>query len=309
MATALSLREVAEQTKNPISEVFAVSSLQWKLPSRRALMLSVTVHIAALVGLLLVSILHTGALAESAPERSRPQHFVLVYRPSKLTRAIKSYDGGRPPLMAKSSVRAFVPTAPQSRDFSAPQAPEIEGSLRPVGILLDTPPLLDAPKLVERAGFDLAGAAHGGGKGRAVALGQVSVGKFGGLGGDQGIGRLGSGTVEVGKFGASSPQRKTIVDGEPKMDDTIGLEILGLPKPQYTKDAREHHIQGTVLIRAAFHADRTVEALAVIHGLGFGLDNNAMEAVRRIRFVPGKSHGEVVEVQILTVKVDFMLAD
>ena len=248
MTTVLSFTEVAEQAKNPVSEFSAFASLQWELPSRRALISSVTVHIAALVGLLLVSILHAGALTDSAPERFRPQHVVLVYRPSKLTRAIKSNDGARPPLMAKRSVREFVPTAPQSRDFSAPQAPEIEGSLRPVGILPDMPPFLDAPKLAERAGFDLAGAARGG-KGRAVALGDVSVGKFGGSGGAQGIGKLGSGTVEVGKFGASSPQRKAIIDGEPKMDDTTGLEILDLPKPQYTKEAREHHIQGTVLIR------------------------------------------------------------
>jgi TonB family protein len=73
------------------------------------------------------------------------------------------------------------------------------------------------------------------------------------------------------------------------------VEITYKPKPLYTAEAREKHIEGEVLLEVTFLAAGQVEVLRVVRGLGFGLDENAADAARNIRFTPATKEGTPVD--------------
>ncbi len=85
------------------------------------------------------------------------------------------------------------------------------------------------------------------------------------------------------------------------------VEILDKPNPSYTEEARRLRIEGDVLLSVRFRAAGSVEVLAVLHGLGHGLDEQAAEAARRIRFRPALSGGVPVDTEA-TLRVSFRLA-
>lgn len=60
------------------------------------------------------------------------------------------------------------------------------------------------------------------------------------------------------------------------------------PNPRYTADARARRIQGTVIVRANFKRNGSVQVMGVERGLGYGLDEEASRAVSGIRFEPAK---------------------
>jgi protein TonB len=87
--------------------------------------------------------------------------------------------------------------------------------------------------------------------------------------------------------------------GGPGPGDGPGIGLAGqggygnpivtfLPKPEWTEEARRNRIQGKVLLRAVFAADGTVKNIQVVRGLGYGLDEKAIEATKRIQFVPAR---------------------
>lgn len=73
------------------------------------------------------------------------------------------------------------------------------------------------------------------------------------------------------------------------------VEILAKPRPAYTDEARRRQIEGEVVLHVTFTASGRVDILSVIHGLGFGLDERATEAARRIRFRPALENGRPVD--------------
>jgi TonB family protein len=82
------------------------------------------------------------------------------------------------------------------------------------------------------------------------------------------------------------------------------IEILDKPKPAYTAEARTEKIEGTVLLDVIFAATGEVHVLGVVRGLGHGLDQNAIDAARRIRFTPALQSGTPVD-QHVTLHVVF----
>ena len=73
------------------------------------------------------------------------------------------------------------------------------------------------------------------------------------------------------------------------------VEILDKPKPLYTAEARARKIEGDVLLDVIFAATGEVRVLGVTRGLGHGLDENAVDAARRIRFRPATQAGMPVD--------------
>jgi TonB family protein len=69
-------------------------------------------------------------------------------------------------------------------------------------------------------------------------------------------------------------------------------------KPQYTPDAKEAKIQGTVTLECVVETDGSVGDVAVTKSLDTGLDQEAVKAARQWRFTPGKKDGKAVRVQI-----------
>lgn len=84
------------------------------------------------------------------------------------------------------------------------------------------------------------------------------------------------------------------------------LEILEKPKPVYTAEARSQKIEGDVLLDVIFTARGEVRVLGVVRGLGHGLDENAVDAARHIRFTPALQSGTPVD-QHVTLHVVFQI--
>jgi TonB family protein len=68
--------------------------------------------------------------------------------------------------------------------------------------------------------------------------------------------------------------------------------------PLYSDEARRAGIEGLVLVQARVDATGGVSAPRVTRGLGSGLDQNAVVAVRQWRFRPGTRNGVAVPMQV-----------
>lgn len=77
------------------------------------------------------------------------------------------------------------------------------------------------------------------------------------------------------------------------------VEILDKPRPAYTAEARSQRIEGSVLLDVIFAASGEVRVLGVVRGLGHGLDENAVDAARRIRFTPAMQAGIPVDQHVV----------
>jgi TonB family protein len=68
-------------------------------------------------------------------------------------------------------------------------------------------------------------------------------------------------------------------------------KVLSHPAALYTDEASRLHIQGVVIVQAYFDEDGNVTALKVVKGLGYGLDENALAALKTWRFSPALRNG------------------
>ncbi len=107
---------------------------------------------------------------------------------------------------------------------------------------------------------------------------------------------------------------------KPKVDlsDEIFIEIPEeLPAPvggikslqekvHYTEIARRAGVEGTVYIQAKINKNGDVVDANVLKGLGAGLDEEALNAVRLTKFVPGKQRGKSVNVKMV-IPIKFVL--
>jgi protein TonB len=129
------------------------------------------------------------------------------------------------------------------------------------------------------------GIGSGGGIGSGSG-GGVGVGHGPGVGSGTG-GGIGGGVYKVGG-GISAPQ------------------AISSPDPAYTEEARSAKKQGTCVLKLIVDSTGHPRDLRVVRGLGFGLDEKALEAVRQWRFQPALKDGRPVDVQI-SVEVEFHL--
>jgi TonB family protein len=81
---------------------------------------------------------------------------------------------------------------------------------------------------------------------------------------------------------------------------------LSTPDPEYTEEARKAKTQGTCVLGLIVDAQGHPRDIRVVRGLGSGLDQKAVEAVRQWRFQPAVKDGNPVNVQI-SVEVVFKL--
>lgn len=87
---------------------------------------------------------------------------------------------------------------------------------------------------------------------------------------------------------------------------TQRARILSKPAPAYTEEARRNAVSGTVMLRVVLSSSGHVANMRVVSGLPYGLTENALEAARRIDFVPAVKDGRYVSQQIL-VEYNFNL--
>jgi TonB family protein len=77
-------------------------------------------------------------------------------------------------------------------------------------------------------------------------------------------------------------------------------------KPDYTEEGRRRNVEGDVVLEIVVRSDGTVGSVTLVQGLGAGLDQRAVEAVRQWRFSPAKRYGTPVDV-IVEVAMEFKL--
>ena len=128
-----------------------------------------------------------------------------------------------------------------------------------------------------------------------------------GAGGGAGTGR-GTGIGEV----VRGPDSGTDLAAAPEAARSApgaGIEppsLLREVKASYTDEARRQRIQGDVDLEIVVRRDGSVGDVRVLRGLGAGLNEKAVAAVRQWRFSPARRHGAAVDV-VVTVSVEFKL--
>ena len=130
---------------------------------------------------------------------------------------------------------------------------------------------------------------NGPGSGAGIGSGSgggVGSGKGGGLGPGEG-GGFGGGVFKVGG-GVTAPA------------------LLYKVEPEYSEEARKAKYQGTVVLYVEVDPSGKAVNPKVIRSLGLGLDEKAIEAVRKWKFKPGYKDGRPVTV-IATIEVNFRL--
>jgi TonB family protein len=97
---------------------------------------------------------------------------------------------------------------------------------------------------------------------------------------------------------SSRPAGSVVGDNvrEPRLKDA--------PSPSYTDDARAMRLEGQVRLRALVDQTGRVFHIEIVEPLGLGLDERAVQAVRRWKFDPGTRDGEPVPV-FVDVYVNF----
>ena len=147
-------------------------------------------------------------------------------------------------------------------------------------------PNLGDPKSAVIAGPPSNGIGSGAGIGSGSG-GGIGSGTGGGLGNGMG-GGYGGGLFRPGVGGVTAPV------------------AIFKPDPEYSEEARKAKYQGTVILGMIVGADGRPRNLKVERGLGMGLDEKALEAVRTWKFEPAQKDGKPVAV-LISVEVAFRL--
>ncbi len=135
-------------------------------------------------------------------------------------------------------------------------------------------------------------------------------------------GRLAGNGFDDASSGSAAPRRRQLSSGgfdqaeAPAARSTVakvvstpfeGIEILEKPRPIYTDEARRLRIEGTVQLRVVFGAAGQIRVVAVVKGLGHGLDEAAVQAAEAIRFRPARRDGRPVDAPAV-IQIQFQIA-
>jgi len=77
-------------------------------------------------------------------------------------------------------------------------------------------------------------------------------------------------------------------------------------EPEYSEEARKARYEGTVVLEAVVRRDGKIDVVHLVRSLGFGLDQNAIDALKKWRFRPATKGGAPVD-SIVSVEVRFNL--
>ncbi len=78
------------------------------------------------------------------------------------------------------------------------------------------------------------------------------------------------------------------------------------PEPEFSAAARKARFQGTVIVQIVIDKRGNVTRIKLERGAGYGLDENAMEAVKVWRFTPATKDGQPVPIK-MKIEVSFNL--
>ena len=113
------------------------------------------------------------------------------------------------------------------------------------------------------------------------------------------LGGPAQGIAVIDGYGAPyEPDAATVSDAPEKALTVREVDtrpfIAMRPEPAYTPDARSNQVEGVVLLKAVFAADGRVTNVQPIAGLPHGLQEKAIEAAKKIKFIPAQKDGRFV---------------
>ncbi|HLG13049.1 MAG TPA: energy transducer TonB [Blastocatellia bacterium] len=129
----------------------------------------------------------------------------------------------------------------------------------------------------------------------------IGSGEGGGIGPGKGKG-VGPGSDHG--TGGGSPSRGGRPDAMSAEQVDSRPVPLNRPRPNYTEEARQNKIEGTVRVRVLVGSDGVVRQVVVLRGLPQGLNEEAIRAASQMRFTPAMKNGRSVSVWV-PVDIEF----
>ncbi len=203
--------------------------------------------------------------------------------PPKLPPRAKLSGGGGgqkgPAPVSKGSPPKFSP-----QQILPPKAPPLQAPKLAVVPTVDVDPNLKMASNLPNVGIPNApnvGVSMGNGNGNGIGSGNGN-----GMGPGSG-GGIGGGVRQVGG-GVSAPTLVYKVEAE------------------FSEEARKAKVSGNVVVGLIVDEKGNATRVHVVRGLGMGLDEKAMEAVRQFKFKPAMENGKPVKVEV-NVEVNFQI--
>ncbi len=226
-----------------------------------------------------------GTARKSTPEDGPLTIPVAVFR--SLTNAQANdgsgRSGGQNPIPAtrgnlppRSSLILVRPTLPEEQHAELPEPPAIFGSS--AATVLKPTEKMGLPWMTSETGSAGPGKYHGIGSKEGTTLGD---GGDGPAGAGRGIGVYVPGMI------------------------TPGCDSC--PNPTYTEEARRAKVQGAVTLEVLVGEDGRAHAIRVVKGIGFGLDERAVETVQGWKFTTARDGAKRPMAAWVTVEAVFRL--
>ena len=274
---------VADGSRQSKQNILVFGTLQpnGRPVSRAALSVAALLNVAA--ALLLFLHVH----GDLRPAVTHPVAISLIEPPpppAKLPPKTVAMGGGGgqkgPTPVTRGNPPKFAPT-----QLNPPKAPPLEQPKISVPVTVDVQQNIRMAKSdVPQFGMPnspLVGMSMGNGNGSGLGSGNgVGIGPGGGGGMGGGLRRIGG--------GVSAPV------------------VLFAPEPEFSEEARKAKVAGNVLVYLQVDAAGRPTHVRVLRGIGLGLDQKALEAVRLYRFKPAIEGGHPVAVE-MNVEVSFQI--
>ena len=97
----------------------------------------------------------------------------------------------------------------------------------------------------------------------------------------------------------TNEKTKVPLTGSPPEPGVTPLRILSKPRAGFTDMARSANFNGRIKVVALLGAGGRVEFVMLLSRLGYGLDENALDAARRIQFEPKTVDGKAVSTVVI----------
>jgi protein TonB len=88
---------------------------------------------------------------------------------------------------------------------------------------------------------------------------------------------------------------------------TTQVSCAYCPDPQYTDEAREAKLQGTVTLQVLVGADGRAAQIRLVRGIGLGLDDRAVQSVGGWKFIPARDAAHRAIPSWVTIEAIFRL--
>jgi TonB family protein len=112
------------------------------------------------------------------------------------------------------------------------------------------------------------------------------------------LGKSASG-IEVSD-GVGVPYAPKAADDESMAKPFVGKDVnrkavlVMKPEPTYTEEARQNAVTGVVVLKVVFFSDGSVGNIRTVYGLPYGLTEQAIQAARKMKFIPAVKDGKFV---------------